>query len=67
MYRDPLSRYQPWPQRKYATRTFYDFEDFVRNPPSRQVRRQCERRQDRMPVTVKVKKGKYGTREMRVA
>ena len=59
--------YAPQPRPKTVYRTFYDFEDFATNPPSRQVRRQIERRQRKVPVYVKVKDGMFGTRKMRVA
>jgi len=59
--------YAPQPNSKTVYRTFYDFKDFAANPPSRQVRRQIERRQRKMPVYVKVKDGMFGTRKMRVA
>ena len=61
--------YTPAHKRKMVMRTFYDFNDFVEDPPSRQVRRQIARRKYRMPVHVDVRaKGRVGgTRKMRVA
>lgn len=44
-----------------------DFYENLNNPVSRQVRRACERRKDKMPLVLKVKNSAYGTKDLRIA
>ena len=56
----------PSPRPKRVTRTFYDVFSCDYVEPSRQVRRQLERRMNKMPVFVLVKDGAFKTRRTRV-